>query len=47
MAMLCGQTANAAEMTVTNVAKVGADGVQFDVTWTDSWRASWAKPSEK
>jgi len=27
MAMLCGQAANAAELTVTNVAKVGADGV--------------------
>ena len=32
MAMLCGQAANAAELTVTNVAKVEAAGVQFDVS---------------
>jgi hypothetical protein len=47
MAMLCGQAANAAEMTVTNVAKVGADGVQFDVSWSDSWRASWSEAGTK
>jgi formylglycine-generating enzyme required for sulfatase activity len=47
MAMLCGQVANAAELTVTNVAKVGADTVQFDITWPDSWRASWNEADTK
>ena len=47
IAMLCGQVANAAELTVTNVARVGADSVQFDITWPDSWRAAWSEAGTK
>lgn len=38
---VCGQTAQAAQLRVTNVAAVGDGFVQFDITWTNSWRASW------
>jgi len=38
---MCGQLAEAAQLKVTNVTLAGADLVQFDITWTDSWRASW------
>jgi len=39
---LCGQAAEAAQVRVTNVAGVGGL-VQFDITWTDSWQASWTE----
>ena len=44
---LCGQGAQAAKLQVTNVAMVGDGGVQFDITWTDSWRASWTESGAK
>lgn len=39
-----GQIAGAAEIKVANVAIAG-DGVQFDISWTHSWRASWKEGS--
>jgi len=43
---LCGQVAQAAEVKVANVAVVVGQ-VQFDITWTDSWRASWTESGTK
>jgi len=39
--VLCEQVAEAAHARVTNVAMAGDGNVQFDITWDDSWRASW------
>ena len=47
LAMPRGQVAQGAQMKVTNVALVGDGGVQFDITWTDSWRASWTEGGAK
>ena len=44
---LCGQVAQAAKLQVTNVAKVADGGLRFDITWTDSWRASWTESGAK
>ena len=41
VAAMCGGVTQAAQLRVTNVARVGGGQVQFDITWTDSWRASW------
>jgi len=38
--VLCGQVAEAANVRVANVAMTGGN-LQFDITWDDSWRASW------
>ena len=38
---LCGQVTEAAQLRVTNVAGAGDGHVRFDITWKDSWRASW------
>jgi len=39
--MLCGQVAQAERLRVTDVALAAGGNVQFDITWNDSWRASW------
>jgi hypothetical protein len=41
VAVLCGQVADGADVRVTNVAGAADGRVQFDITWTHSWRASW------
>ena len=47
IAALCGQAAQAAQLEVTNIAAIGGGQVQFDITWTDSWRASWTEAGTK
>jgi len=42
-AAICGQVAEAAQLRVTNVTGASDAHVQFDITWTDSWRASWTE----
>jgi formylglycine-generating enzyme required for sulfatase activity len=39
--VLCGPAVEAAQVQVTNVATTEDGHVQFDISWTDSWRASW------
>jgi formylglycine-generating enzyme required for sulfatase activity len=46
IAAMCGPTAQAAQLQVANVARVGADHIRFDITWTDSWRRSWEESGE-
>ena len=43
--LLLTPSANAAKMKVANVAAVDGGFVQFDISWTDSWRASWKEGS--
>ena len=38
---ICGQAVQAANIQVANVTMGNDSMVQFDITWTDSWRASW------
>ncbi len=39
--VVCEQAAEAANIRVTDAAMATDGNVQFDVTWEDSWRASW------
>ncbi|MDE0977578.1 MAG: hypothetical protein OR999_09895, partial [Arenicellales bacterium] len=39
--MLWAQVAQAESLRVTDVAMSAGGEVQFDITWNDSWRASW------
>lgn len=43
--LLLTPSANAAKMKVANVAAVDGGFVQFDISWADSWRASWKEGS--
>jgi formylglycine-generating enzyme required for sulfatase activity len=47
IAALCGPPAEAAQLKVTNIVAIGGGQVQFDITWTDSWRASWTEAGTK
>ena len=40
---MCGGVTQAAQLRVTNVGGAGGGQVQFDITWTDSWRTSWTE----
>ena len=46
-AALFARVAGAADLNVANVERVGADHVRFDISWTNSWRASWTEAGAK